>query len=344
MSDYFIHSASGQQGPYKLDELKAAGITKDSKVWREGLAAWVKAGELEELNSLFAVTPPPYVEEKIESTVIPPPFIEEEKVPVVTPPPIPAEKTVSTTASVPKGGSGSMPKENKSRLIIISLVVLAVAVAAFFYFRSDDKDNEQGDEKVKLAGSDSTVKRDTAKTDSIKKFNPDTLSNWMVTDSSLIKQTDTGSSQSTEFIIPGMPTKEKNKEKKETAKQTTKEKVKETTKETTKPQKQKNTEPAPNETEKTVPVKPLVVHGGFHKNLLLEAVLEGSIRNVNKNVSFRNVVITVNFLDDNGNSLGSNQFSLPGVLYGGDVSSFKFKARAPKGSKSARYAASGSVF
>ncbi len=55
---------NGQQaGPYDMDTLKQLitqnQLTKDTLVWREGMANWLAAGELTELNSLFGSVPPP---------------------------------------------------------------------------------------------------------------------------------------------------------------------------------------------------------------------------------------------------------------------------------------------
>lgn len=350
MSDYFIHTASGQKGPYKLDELQAAGITKDSMIWREGLASWIKAGELEELKVLFLVTPPPFPGEDITPAVIPPSFPGEKPQSSGTPQPnntgsLETIPIVRGKKSEPPEGKSPLPeinfpgKQKKPWLIILPLLAVALATAGYFYFRNDKKENKNEEEKIAVSKYDSTTHREALR-DTIKKVDPDTLSNWMITDSSLIQPADSSTAKSQDFVIPGIPTtasnKHKNKDKKET--------VKETTKQTTQPQRQRNNTTVTTEPGKKVTVMPLVIQGSFRKNLVLEAVLEGSIRNVNNNVSFRNIVVTVNFLDGNGNILGNTQFNQPGVLNGGNVTSFKFKTRAPRGSKSAKYYATGSVF
>ena len=59
------HVAVGQQqtGPFDLDALgsqAASGqLTRNSLVWKAGMAGWVKAGEVPELSGLFANSPPP---------------------------------------------------------------------------------------------------------------------------------------------------------------------------------------------------------------------------------------------------------------------------------------------
>jgi membrane protease subunit (stomatin/prohibitin family) len=59
------HVAQGQQqtGPFDMGALgqqAASGqLTRNSLVWKAGMAGWVKAGEVPELAGLFANTPPP---------------------------------------------------------------------------------------------------------------------------------------------------------------------------------------------------------------------------------------------------------------------------------------------
>ena len=88
----------------------------------------------------------------------------------------------------------------------------------------------------------------------------------------------------------------------------------------------------------------MLISGSFRKNLLFEAVLEGKIQNPNNNISFRNIIVTVQFLSSDGESLGTKQFTQNGVLRSGETISFKFKTNAPKGTKVARYAIAGSGF
>jgi hypothetical protein len=60
-----FHVAVGgnQTGPFGLDALRqqvASGqLTRGSLVWRNGMAQWVKAGEVQELAALFENVPPP---------------------------------------------------------------------------------------------------------------------------------------------------------------------------------------------------------------------------------------------------------------------------------------------
>ena len=60
-----FHVAVGQQqtGPFDLATLQsqaASGqLTRNSLVWKAGMAQWSKAGDVPELAPLFATVPPP---------------------------------------------------------------------------------------------------------------------------------------------------------------------------------------------------------------------------------------------------------------------------------------------
>jgi membrane protease subunit (stomatin/prohibitin family) len=60
-----FHVAVGQSqtGPFELGALQqqiaAGSFTRNSLVWKAGMAQWVKAGEVPELSGLFAAMPPP---------------------------------------------------------------------------------------------------------------------------------------------------------------------------------------------------------------------------------------------------------------------------------------------
>ncbi len=59
MKKYFYSDGVDKFGPYTIDELHGKMITKDTKVWYEGLGEWQTAGSLPELNDLFRASPPP---------------------------------------------------------------------------------------------------------------------------------------------------------------------------------------------------------------------------------------------------------------------------------------------
>ncbi len=60
---YFIAVNGQQQGPLTLASLQQmlqqGTFSRDSLVWKQGMSAWIKAGELPELASLFGTVPPP---------------------------------------------------------------------------------------------------------------------------------------------------------------------------------------------------------------------------------------------------------------------------------------------
>ncbi len=86
-ADYHVLVNNQQQGPVSLEQLQqmenSGSITKDTLVWKNGMAGWAKAGEQQDLQSLFAGAVPP-----------PPPMLGS-----VPPPAPPTSKTVTTPAT-----------------------------------------------------------------------------------------------------------------------------------------------------------------------------------------------------------------------------------------------------
>lgn len=60
---FFIALNGQQQGPYDMTALRAlvtqGVLTRDTLVWKQGLASWMKAADVAELTALFGATPPP---------------------------------------------------------------------------------------------------------------------------------------------------------------------------------------------------------------------------------------------------------------------------------------------
>jgi hypothetical protein len=60
-----FHVAVGQNqtGPFDLNALQqqvaSRELTRETLVWKNGMAQWTKAGEVPELSGLFANLPPP---------------------------------------------------------------------------------------------------------------------------------------------------------------------------------------------------------------------------------------------------------------------------------------------
>lgn len=59
MTQYYIHVKNEQLGPFNYEELKIQKITKETKVWFEGLDEWTNASEIEPLKPLLISIPPP---------------------------------------------------------------------------------------------------------------------------------------------------------------------------------------------------------------------------------------------------------------------------------------------
>jgi hypothetical protein len=62
-AQYFIAVNGQQQGPLTLaviQEMIGQGkFTKETLVWKQGLANWIKAFDAEDLKTLFGILPPP---------------------------------------------------------------------------------------------------------------------------------------------------------------------------------------------------------------------------------------------------------------------------------------------
>jgi membrane protease subunit (stomatin/prohibitin family) len=61
--EWFVAYGGQQAGPLQrgvlLQDARAGKLTRDTLVWRRGMAQWVKAGEVQELSDLVAEVPPP---------------------------------------------------------------------------------------------------------------------------------------------------------------------------------------------------------------------------------------------------------------------------------------------
>jgi GYF domain 2 len=60
MKKYFLHDGINQDGPFDLEELKQKKITSETQIWFEGRSSWTSANNIEELKSIFYLTPPPF--------------------------------------------------------------------------------------------------------------------------------------------------------------------------------------------------------------------------------------------------------------------------------------------
>lgn len=57
-SYYYLDAANQQQGPLDGNLLPSKGVTAQTLVWAQGMAEWTPAGQVAELQSLFAVQQP----------------------------------------------------------------------------------------------------------------------------------------------------------------------------------------------------------------------------------------------------------------------------------------------
>lgn len=63
MSYYILDNQNQQMGPFTIDQLRLKGMTRNTLVWRQGLANWTEAYLVEDLNELFLIPPPPLAQQ-----------------------------------------------------------------------------------------------------------------------------------------------------------------------------------------------------------------------------------------------------------------------------------------
>jgi hypothetical protein len=60
---FFAAINNNRAGPFDMaalqQQVQAGQITRETLVWKQGMANWAKAGEVPELQGLFAAVPPP---------------------------------------------------------------------------------------------------------------------------------------------------------------------------------------------------------------------------------------------------------------------------------------------
>ena len=118
MKEYYYLVGQMKMGPYPLDELLKQPITRETKIWCEGMPDWADAVNMPEFAGFFTSTPPP-----------PPP-------PSAPPPPRPSASTQRPPAS-------AMPKNWLIESILVTLfcclpfgiagIVFASRVESRFY-------------------------------------------------------------------------------------------------------------------------------------------------------------------------------------------------------------------
>lgn len=61
---YMVVRNNQQYGPFAVSELRRQGISPDTLVWKEGMEAWLPAGQVEDFKYIFqAATPPPFAQQ-----------------------------------------------------------------------------------------------------------------------------------------------------------------------------------------------------------------------------------------------------------------------------------------
>ncbi len=60
MKKYYLHNGVESSGPFDLTELQMKQITAKTPVWFSGMPDWKTAGEIDELQSILKVAPPPF--------------------------------------------------------------------------------------------------------------------------------------------------------------------------------------------------------------------------------------------------------------------------------------------
>lgn len=59
MKKYYLHNGIESSGPFDLSELQMKQITATTPVWFSGMPDWKTAGEIDELQTILKVIPPP---------------------------------------------------------------------------------------------------------------------------------------------------------------------------------------------------------------------------------------------------------------------------------------------
>jgi hypothetical protein len=62
-ASFFLGVGTSQAGPFDMTTLAAkvrdGSLTRETLVWKQGMAEWTKAEKIAELEGLFAAAPPP---------------------------------------------------------------------------------------------------------------------------------------------------------------------------------------------------------------------------------------------------------------------------------------------
>ena len=59
MKKYYLHQSTKKLGPFDIEDLQNWNLTKDTKVWHEGLEGWTRLEKIDELKKLLKNQNPP---------------------------------------------------------------------------------------------------------------------------------------------------------------------------------------------------------------------------------------------------------------------------------------------
>lgn len=124
--NYYIVENNQQAGPFSIEQLRSKGITSDVYVWAEGMAGWEQAGNVKELQVLFA--PPAQPAQPVQPQPAQPQAYAQpaqpqyQAQPQQQPQPQPQQQSYAQSAQ--KEPMGPMPKDYKQQNIILMVVSL----------------------------------------------------------------------------------------------------------------------------------------------------------------------------------------------------------------------------
>jgi hypothetical protein len=145
MKKYYIHDGQTQQGPFDIDELKGKNISPDTHIWFDTLKEWTTAGQVEELKSLFASSPPPF----------------KSATPLAFHNPLPTDYP---------SDFDEQPKNKKPLIIGLSILGLAV-ISAIFYFTN--KSSSSRSPEINPLDTSAVYANDKRRLDSLEQLEKD---------------------------------------------------------------------------------------------------------------------------------------------------------------------------
>jgi len=120
MDYFYLDGNNKQQGPVAVNELPKYSVTRETKVWKQGMSDWQTVGSIPELSGIFPppITPPP-------PPIVPPP------IPSVAPPPYQTTNAIA-------------PMQKPDNLLVWSILATAfccIPSGIYAIFESNKVDN-----------------------------------------------------------------------------------------------------------------------------------------------------------------------------------------------------------